>query len=319
MLAAGDGIAISGSGSPTNPYVITAGGGLSCEGIQDCIGSGLGQGLTYDDALNRIRAFTSLDGPNLATFGGDGGIYVPTTITSDLTLSSSRLDINRALAADPALRVKLTADAQQRLIISADGKHLWGSGAAVGDTTLYRSNVAELTTDGKFVVGGDLQVNGIGQLRTIVKGANESIASSTVLQDDDALLVSVVANAKYDVLAMIMGDGPAAGDFKTAWTVPAGATGLRACWGPTPDAKATLTPGFDNRTNTAMRSGCHGWTTATPYSNQAISSGIAIQERGVLSTAATAGTLRLQWAQNTSDVGLTTVYGESYIMIRRIA
>ena len=48
------------------------------------------------------------------------------------------------------------ADAYRRFKINAGGKLSWGSGAAATDTTLYRSTVDRLTTDGSFYVLGAL-------------------------------------------------------------------------------------------------------------------------------------------------------------------
>ena len=46
-----------------------------------------------------------------------------------------------------ALSIQLDAESTERLIINADGKLTWGSGAATGDTTLYRSAANTLKTD----------------------------------------------------------------------------------------------------------------------------------------------------------------------------
>lgn len=74
-VAAGPGVTVTGNGSASNPYVITAGGAVDCEVIQDCVGGALGDGLEYDDAANEIRARISALPGNAATIGADGGIY----------------------------------------------------------------------------------------------------------------------------------------------------------------------------------------------------------------------------------------------------
>lgn len=65
---------------------------------------------------------------------------------------------NRTNATDPAIRVRLDADGQSRLIVQADGTHVWGSGSGVGDTNLYRSAANTLATDDSLTVGGGLTV-----------------------------------------------------------------------------------------------------------------------------------------------------------------
>jgi hypothetical protein len=62
----------------------------------------------------------------------------------------------RSAANTLAQRTNVTADAQDRHQVQADGKHLWGSGAATLDTVLYRSGAATLTTDGAMAIGGAL-------------------------------------------------------------------------------------------------------------------------------------------------------------------
>src|SRR5262245_15271614 len=57
-----------------------------------------------------------------------------------------------------------------------------------------------------------------------VKTANESVTSSTTLQNDDELFVSVAANSTYLVQCYIKCDGAATGDIKLNWTAPASAT-----------------------------------------------------------------------------------------------
>lgn len=50
------------------------------------------------------------------------------------------------------------SDAAYNFTIDYDGKHNWGTGAASLDTTLYRSAVNELTTDGVFKALGGMQI-----------------------------------------------------------------------------------------------------------------------------------------------------------------
>jgi hypothetical protein len=55
-----------------------------------------------------------------------------------------------AATSTEAFTVKLDAESTERIIITADGKMTWGSGAATGDTTLYRSAANTLKTDDTF-------------------------------------------------------------------------------------------------------------------------------------------------------------------------
>lgn len=55
-----------------------------------------------------------------------------------------------ALATDIAYSARVTGDANPRLITGADGKHTWGNGTAVGDTTLARSGAGALLTNASW-------------------------------------------------------------------------------------------------------------------------------------------------------------------------
>lgn len=55
-----------------------------------------------------------------------------------------------ALAATTAAGVRVTGDTQDRLAVGADGKHYWGTGGAVWDTSLERTAAATLRSNGLF-------------------------------------------------------------------------------------------------------------------------------------------------------------------------
>ena len=61
---------------------------------------------------------------------------------------------------DENFQIRDDGDTEPRLSIDAGGTVEWGSGAASEDTNLYRSGTSELTTDGAFVVGTNLNVGG---------------------------------------------------------------------------------------------------------------------------------------------------------------
>ncbi|MFE9127843.1 hypothetical protein ACFYOF_20950 [Streptomyces sp. NPDC007148] len=73
-IAAGDNVALSGSGSVANPYVLSA--SLSCEEVRQCL-SGTG-GVEYNPGTGAISADLSGQSGNNLTLGPDGGLFVPT-------------------------------------------------------------------------------------------------------------------------------------------------------------------------------------------------------------------------------------------------
>lgn len=152
---------------------------------------------------------------------------------------------------------------------------------------------------------------GVGIADYVIKAANESLASSTTAQNDNDLAYPLAANAVYEIEVCLIVTGSTAGDIKTQWAIPSGATGSRLCVGPTSTAAA-----FTGQEQTQARMSAHGWTTSVPYSIEPAA--VAIVERGPIATT-TAGTLTLQWAQVTSSATATVVGTNSYLRVVRIS
>jgi hypothetical protein len=67
-------VSVSGSGSPANPYVISA--EVPCEDVRACLSAG--PGITFDAATGQISGHLSSQAGNNITVGPDGGLMVPT-------------------------------------------------------------------------------------------------------------------------------------------------------------------------------------------------------------------------------------------------
>lgn len=80
----------------------------------------------------------------------------------------------RGSTGDGVLQSRVTGDANDRLIITADGAIYTGPGSAVWDTKIYRSAVGTIKTDGDFNYGA--KSLGRGYI-----GANTYLANSAVL------------------------------------------------------------------------------------------------------------------------------------------
>lgn len=141
------------------------------------------------------------------------------------------------------------------------------------------------------------------------KQAAQSVTSSTTLVDDDTLWVPLEADATYLVTLTLAVTGATAGDVKTAWTIPSGATGQRACLGLAGASTSATASDASNRSTT--------WTASVPYGVTTTAS--TVMEDGTITTAAAAGVLRLQWAQNASSGTATIVEAGSYLQVERLA
>lgn len=165
------------------------------------------------------------------------------------------------------------------------------------DTGGIYSKLSGTSTTGWGLAPGS---NGYAAIR---KTASESVTSSTTLQNDDALLFAVGANQVWTLDLVLFVDGATTGDIKLGVTVPASTTyqigglgNIVAASGIDSDEhNATLTTG-------TISFGTAGTGTTT-----------MIIARGTLATSSTAGSVTLQWAQDTSDATATRVLANSFL------
>src|SRR5690606_12075457 len=144
----------------------------------------------------------------------------------------------------------------------------------------------------------------------VVKSTNESVSSSTTLQSDDELLVSLTANRTYEVSGVLRVSGSTSGDIKLAWTGPSGSTmyavvhGLGAGGSDGGDDVIFLYEGPGTGTF-----GIFGTTTAPIR---------AVHYHGFIQLGGTSGTLQLVWAQGSSSGTATVVHSGSFMCVRRV-
>lgn len=146
------------------------------------------------------------------------------------------------------------------------------------------------------------------------KTAATTRTSTTVLADDPDLTLSLAASAVYDVIFYLHYAAISAAQFKTAWTVPASATGVRSARGLASTVSDSVNGGVGD-----VRSGVHAFATAVTYGdrNNASNQCFALEEARVTTT--TAGTLAIQWAQVTSNATGSVLSAGSYMRVKRIA
>lgn len=135
-----------------------------------------------------------------------------------------------------------------------------------------------------------------------MKTAKETLSASTTLQDDNHITgIPYKANTSYLIRGLFVVGSPAAADFKAGLTwSSAPVDGQWSLWG----SEASNTMGARTAGLTS--------TIAPPTQGGSIVDFVTVQ--GYVKThASTAGTVKLQWAQNTSDAGTTTVYMGTYI------
>lgn len=294
---------------------------------------------TYGGQIWSSRATDATTYRVANTFGG--GNTNPTVLTE------------HAAAAGIAYGARVSGDSQDRIRIRADGRIDIGPGSGSRDTNLYRSAADTLKTDDSFIVGSTIAVSGaatiagaativgattltggisgnttltgnwtvigVGQMLFARKTADEQVTSSTTLQDDNHLTLSVAANSVYTFELMLMASTAASditGDIKVGFTFPSAATCHFTGQGP---HNSDLSGGSSSSANgewIARPSATSGSTTI-PYGMSGVALGIII--KGLLITGANAGSLTLQWAQNTSDSDTLTMLSGSWMRAMRVA
>lgn len=148
--------------------------------------------------------------------------------------------------------------------------------------------------------------------RYALKTADTSRTSTTTLTADPDLVVVADANKIYEMLIMMVYNGPTAGGFKFDVTVPSGTTFAGALWqvssAGTFAAAAVLSP---SGLTLAGITGFH--FTATTGSDQ------AAYIMGTLDTAGTGGNVTVRWAQDTSSGTSTKLLTGSSARLRRVS
>lgn len=149
---------------------------------------------------------------------------------------------------------------------------------------------------------------GIALGRTVRKTANESVSSSSTLQDDDHLTFPIAANEEWvAVYKLSLGSALGATGFKVAVTVPSGASMEAGC-----KIACLLGSVAGGRTSTSG---------ATIINNTfaAAEAGGDADVHVWVSNGATPGSVTLQWAQSNVTSSALTLFKGSFLVKHRIA
>jgi hypothetical protein len=162
---------------------------------------------------------------------------------------------------------------------------------------------------GPFTAGQRItaaQLNAFCAPVEVIKAADQSVTSSTVLVNDTALVLPVVASATYDFSCYLDYEGGTLGasDLKFQWTVPSGT--LRF-W-----------MGFVNTAGTNSAGQTFTDTSVVGIGTNGAASLRGAQMEGSLVVGSTGGSLQLQWAQNMSSATATIVHAQSRVRLWRI-
>lgn len=262
-----------------------------------------------------------------ATFDADLDLASGKQINIGGVASSASFAVVNSVVGDDLITSRVGADSQSRYLVNSDGSTWWGPGNATQDTNLYRSGVSTLTTDDSFQIGGDalvsgnttltgdLLVGGIGQVQYSANTANQTVTNSTTMVNATNMSVPVVANATYVFECNLsVSGGNSAGDIKFGFTMPTGAQvdyggqGLDIGLGSSTAVGTINAQGQENQTSptTALSYGVSGNVTR-------------IMITGQLRMSSTAGTLQLQFAQNSLSATGSVLRARSFMTVTRVA
>src|SRR6188768_2563499 len=118
-IQAGPGTTITGSGTASSPYIVSADGAVDCTDVRPCITSG--DGASYNQATGVISARPSTDPGNAIAFGGDGGLYA---LGSDCATVRACLTEGDGVDYNPVtgeIAAKVSTDVGNGIIIGSDG------------------------------------------------------------------------------------------------------------------------------------------------------------------------------------------------------
>ncbi|MEU3851713.1 hypothetical protein [Streptomyces sp. NPDC029554] len=148
----------------------------------------------------------------------------------------------------------------------------------------------------------------------IQKLASTDRSSTTTLADDPDLTTTLEANARYLVeMEIWYAASTGSSGLRTAWTVPSGVTGNRSALGMASTVSDTTPAGIG-------RWGVHAYSTTVFYGDRQSSTNLALaKEVSMVTTGSSAGTLALQWAQDTSSADACRVGAGSVMRVTRLA
>lgn len=172
------------------------------------------------------------------------------------------------------------------------------------------SNVILLKIGNQFII-----TNVIGDYyklydKVLLKESNETRVNSSVLYDDNTFNVTLEANKTYEITLCLKVGGVTSADFKCVWVKGAGVTAYdRMCSGPASNVADITTTSATFMARAYNDSAGYG-TEDTYFSS--------ITETFIVTTGASANTLKLQWAQVSAVANSTTVYAGSYMEITEV-
>jgi hypothetical protein len=207
-----------------------------------------------------------------------------------------------------AIHTTAAGASTEKLRVSSAGNV--GVGTAAPDAKLHVVGAVKIV-DGTQGAGKVLtsDANGVASWQTAsasptivtrYKTANETLANSAALQDDDDLTFSIGANEVWAIDLLLNFSANSVPDIQVAFNGPAGLDDLDVQW----------------HTNDGMTGSLHAYETSFTYNNGNTDATAII--RGFVKNGATPGTFALRWAQNTSNATAIIMRAGSHLIAHKL-
>ena len=179
---------------------------------------------------------------------------------------------------------------------------------AISDTAYAASWNASLEAATKNAIYDILELMG-GKPLFVIKQTQESVSSSTTLQDDDELTITLAANTLYSFESIVYFTKATSGpDAKMLWVAADGSYDVHVI--KTDDTSAA---------SAALVGGLNEATAASVISTLSSAGDITYAySRGQIKTAGAGGAFKLQWAPNTSTANALNLEANSWMRATKI-
>jgi len=145
---------------------------------------------------------------------------------------------------------------------------------------------------------------------SVVKSANQTVVSSTVLQDDDELKFVGKANSLYSFQLQTIISGESGTNMKTAFTVP---TGTTMKWHPLTAFTGGLTPFVSGEVGSGIREERLIFMSGTDPDRLQLT-----EIYGTVKMGSTSGTVQFQWSQNFASATPATMFEGSSLRVYEV-
>jgi hypothetical protein len=157
----------------------------------------------------------------------------------------------------------------------------------------------------------------ITELRAVAahKASTTARTSTIVLASDADLTIALPADStwQFECLQLLSSAANAAGDYQMQFAFPSGATCSYGAWGLDNGIASGTLAQLEGKSGAQLDVATP--STAIPYGCSTTPTGLLVVGRVAV---VAAGSLTLQWAQNSSNVNATSLLGGSHLIARRI-